>query len=208
MLLIPMDEKIRVKIILGSTRQGRFGERPANWLYEELKKRSGVEVELLDLRDYRLPFFDEPVSPSMLNRKYSNLEVKRWSERIDDGDAFIIISPEYNHSFSGVLKNAIDSISPEWNNKAVGFLGYGTVGGARAVEQLRLVVIELRMVPIKKTIHVPFDMIMRAHQDKNVSDTELFAPLRSGMGQDNLEVFLNELLSMAKTLKAARQAAR
>lgn len=197
-------DKIKIEIIIGSTRQGRFGERPANWLYEELKKRGDVDVELVDLRDYPLPFFDSPMSPSRMNREYPDPSVKRWGQKIDEADAFIILSPEYNHSYSGVLKNAMDSIFPEWNNKPVAFVGYGTVGGARAIEHLRAVAIELRMMPIKKSIHIPWEMIMKAGE--GASNADMFAPLRSGMGVDHLAVLTEELLAIAKTMKAMRQA--
>ncbi len=202
-----MEQKIKIKIILGSTRQGRFGERPAKWLIGEFKTRNDVEVELLDLKDYSMPFFDSQVSPSMLDKKYSNEIVQRWSNKIDEADAFIMISPEYNHGYSAVIKNALDWLSPEWHKKAVGFVSYGSAGGARAIEQLREVAIELRLVPITKSIHIPWEFIMKAMNSPSMPDSELFAPLRNGsMGPDHFDAMAADLIWMACALKVAREA--
>jgi NAD(P)H-dependent FMN reductase len=197
------EQTLKIKVIIGSTRQNRFSEKPAHWIYEEAKKKDGVKIELLDLRDYPMPFFNEPVSPAMSGGKYSNEIVNRWSEKIMDSDAFIIVTPEYNHGYPAVLKNALDSIFPEWNRKAVGFVSYGNAGGARSVEQLRQVVIELQMVPIRSAIHIPVDVYMAVMNEKVPVDPDLFKPLRDRL--DRVEVFLNELISMAKALKVARE---
>ncbi|MDO8536700.1 MAG: NAD(P)H-dependent oxidoreductase [bacterium] len=147
---------LNIKIILGSTRQNRFGDKPAKWIYEETKKREGVNAEFLDLRDYPMPFYDEPVSPSIIkDGAYANESVRKWAAKIAEADAFIVVSPEYNHGTSGVLKNALDNIYAEWNNKPVGFVSYGSVGGARAVEHLRGIVVELQMAPIRSAVHIP-----------------------------------------------------
>src|SRR5579872_3399556 len=130
---------LKIQVIIGSTRQGRFSEKPAQWIFEEAKKKTGLEVELLDLRDYPMPFFNEPMSPSRVEGKYPNEAVQKWAKKIAEADGYIIVSPEYNHGYPAVLKNAMDSIYKEWNNKSVGFVSYGSVGGGRAVEQLRLV---------------------------------------------------------------------
>lgn len=138
-----MKTLIKIKVIIGSTREGRFSDKAAAWITEEIKKQNGIIVEMLDLRDYDMPFFNEAVSPSFKKEPYENEAVARFTKKIDEGDAFIMVTPEYNHSTSGVLKNAIDWIGPEWNNKPIAFVSYGSVGGARAVEQLRLIAIEL-----------------------------------------------------------------
>src|SRR5204863_325199 len=145
---------------VGSTRKERFGERPAKWIFEEAKKRAeasdgAIDVELLDLRDYPLPFFDEPASPSSIKEPYTNPEVAKWTAKIADGDAFIVVTPEYNHGYPAVLKNAMDYVYKEWNKKVMGFVAYGSVGGSRSVEQLRAVAIELQMAPLPKAIHIP-----------------------------------------------------
>lgn len=151
-----MDQSLNIKVIVGSTRPNRFSEKPAQWIFEELKKRDGVNAELLDLRDFDLPLFDQPMSPSQIkDSNYGNDKVNAWAKKIGEADGFIIVSPEYNHGTSGVLKNALDSVYAEWNNKAVGFVSYGSVGGARAVEQLRLIAIELQLAPVRTAVHIP-----------------------------------------------------
>ncbi|RMD66894.1 NADPH-dependent oxidoreductase, partial [Candidatus Pacearchaeota archaeon] len=146
---------IRIKIILGSTRQGRFSEKPGKWILEEANALDNVAAELLDLRDYPMPFFDSATSPAGAKGNYAHEAVRRWAEKINEGDAFVIIAQEYNHGYTAVLKNALDMIYPEWNRKPVGFVAYGGVMGARAVEQLRQVVVGLGMAPIQSTIHIP-----------------------------------------------------
>ena len=140
----------RIGIILGSTRPNRNGEQVANWVLEVASQREDAEFELVDLRDYPLPHLDEPLPPSM--GQYANDHTKEWSQKIASFDGFVIVTPEYNHSTSGVLKNAIDYLYAEWNNKAVGFVSYGGVGGARAAEHLRLVAGELQMADVRQQV--------------------------------------------------------
>lgn len=199
-----MDDKIKIKIILGTVRQGRFGERPARWIMDQLKEWPEVDAELLDLKDYPMPFFDSAMSPSMMKMKYPNDVVQRWSAKINDGDAFIMISPEYNHGYSSVIKNALDWLSPEWGKKPVSFVSYGSASGARAIEQLREVAIELNMVPIKKSMHIPWDVMMKSFQNAGISNDELLTPMRKSMGPDHLADLVNNLLWYAKMLKEAR----
>jgi NAD(P)H-dependent FMN reductase len=201
-----MDQTIKTKVIIGSTRQNRFSEKPAHWIYDEVKKEEGVEAELLDLRDYAMPFFNEPVSPSMSGGKYSNDVVQKWSKKIKDGDAFIIVTPEYNHGYPAVLKNALDSIFPEWNRKAVGFVSYGSAGGARSVEQLRQVAIELQMTPIRNAIHIPIEIYLAVMKEQAPVNPELFEPLRKSMMGDRVEAFFKELIWTSRALKTAREA--
>jgi NAD(P)H-dependent FMN reductase len=140
----------RIGIILGSTRPNRNGEQVAQWVYGIASRRSDAEYELVDLRDYPLPHLDEPLPPSM--GQYQNEHTKAWADKIASFDGFVIVTPEYNHSTSGVLKNAIDYLYAEWNNKAVGFVSYGGVGGARAAEHLRLVAGELQMADVRQQV--------------------------------------------------------
>lgn len=140
---------MKIQVILGSTRQGRFGEKIASWVMKH-----ATEAERLDLRDYPLPFFDESVSPSSIKEPYINPAVVKWTKKIAEGNAYLVITPEYNHGYPAVLKNALDYVYKEWNGKKIGFVGYGTVGAARAIEQLRQVAIELQMVPIKAAVHI------------------------------------------------------
>ena len=121
---------IRVAVIIGSTRPGRNGESVARWVYEIAKKRDDAEFELVDLKEINLPLLDEPVPPSM--GQYSKPHTKAWAAKVASFDAFVFVTPEYNHGTSGALKNAIDFLYAEWNNKAAGFVSYGSAGGARA----------------------------------------------------------------------------
>ena len=125
-------------------------EQVAKWVYDIASRRSDAEYELVDLRDYPLPHLDEPLPPSL--GQYKNEHTKAWADKIASFDGFVIVAPEYNHSTSGVLKNAIDYLYAEWNNKAVGFVSYGSVGGARAAEHLRLVAGELQMADVRQQV--------------------------------------------------------
>jgi NAD(P)H-dependent FMN reductase len=140
----------RIGIIIGSTRPGRNGEQVARWVYGIAAQRADAEFELVDLRDYPLPHLDEPLPPSL--GQYQNDHTKDWAATIASFDGFVIVTPEYNHGTSGVLKNAIDYLYAEWNNKAVGFVSYGAVGGARAAEHLRLVAGELQMADVRQQV--------------------------------------------------------
>ena len=140
----------RIGIILGSTRPNRNGEQVARWVLEVASHRQDTDFELVDLRDYPLPHLDEPLPPSF--GQYQNEHTRQWAAKIASFDGFVIVTPEYNHGTSGVLKNAIDYLYAEWNNKAVGFVSYGAVGGARAVEHLRLVAGELQMADVRQQV--------------------------------------------------------
>lgn len=150
---------IKIQIILGSTRPQRQSEKVGKWVFEQLSQNKEIETELIDLRDYPLPFFDEPVSPAMfkmMKKDYSNEVAKKWAQKVAEADAYIIVTPEYNHGYSAVLKNALDYAYSEWNNKPITFVAYGgIVGGARSVEQLRQVAIELQMAPIREAVYIP-----------------------------------------------------
>lgn len=141
---------IKVAIILGSTRPGRNGEAVAKWVYELAKKRSDAEFELIDVKDFNLPLLDEPIPASM--NQYKHEHTKAWAARIAPFDAFVFVTAEYNHGIPGALKNAIDYIYKEWNNKAAGFVAYGSAGGTRAVEQLRLVMAELQVADVRAQV--------------------------------------------------------
>lgn len=190
--------QLHVAVIAGSTREGRFSDRAARWIAGEVAKRSEVSVETLDLRDYDMPFFNDPVSPSYKNEPYANEAVARFTEKIAASDAFIIVTPEYNHGTSGVLKNALDWVYREWNNKPVGFVSYGSVGGARAVEQLRLNGIELQMAPIREAVHIPGDRYFPVAMGEANAE-ELFASL-----EGKAKSFLDQLFWWGVALKNAR----
>jgi NAD(P)H-dependent FMN reductase len=140
----------QIGIILGSTRPNRNGEQVAKWVLDIASRRNDATYELVDLRDYPLPHLDEPLPPSL--GQYQNDHTKEWADKIASFDGFVIVTPEYNHGTSGVLKNAIDYLYGEWNNKAVGFVSYGAAGGARAAEHLRLVAGELQMADVRQQV--------------------------------------------------------
>ncbi|GGM06921.1 NADPH-dependent FMN reductase [Dactylosporangium sucinum] len=140
----------KVGIILGSTRPGRAGESVAKWVYDIASRRTDAEFELVDLLDYNLPHLDEAMPPAM--GQYANEHTKQWAAKIASFDAFVFVTPEYNHSTSGALKNAIDFLYSEWNNKAAGFVSYGSAGGTRAVEHLRLIMGELQVADVRAQV--------------------------------------------------------
>jgi NAD(P)H-dependent FMN reductase len=137
----------KIGIILGSTRPGRNGEQVAKWVYDVASKRTDAEFELVDLLDYKLPHLDEVLPPAA--GQYSQEHTFAWADKIAEFDGFVFVTPEYNHSTSGALKNAIDFLFKEWNNKALGFVSYGGHGGTRAVEHLRLMAGELMMADVR-----------------------------------------------------------
>src|SRR5258708_1323451 len=150
-----------ISVIVGSTREGRFSEKPAKWILQHLKKRNGVEARLLDLRDFPMPFFDQQLTPAMPGRPaFKNEVVQRWTDAIAQSDGFVFVTPEYNFGPSAVLKNAVDWVYPEWHRKAVCFVSWGNAGGARAVQQPRENVIELQLAPLRSSAHIPVPTLM------------------------------------------------
>jgi NAD(P)H-dependent FMN reductase len=141
---------LKVAIIIGSTRPGRHGEAVARWAFEIARKRGDATYELVDIATYNLPHLDEPISP-VLNQ-YSKPHTHAWAKKVGSFDAFVFVTPEYNHSTSGALKNAIDFLYKEWNNKVAGFVSYGGAGGTRAVEHLRLVMAELQVATVRAQV--------------------------------------------------------
>jgi NAD(P)H-dependent FMN reductase len=168
---------LKVAVILGSTRPGRNGEAVAQWVYETAKGRNNdAEFEYVDIKDFDLPLLDEPVPPSQ--GQYSKDHTKTWSAKIESSDAFIFVTPEYNHGIPGALKNAIDFLYREWNNKAAGFVSYGSVGGVRSVEHLRLVMAELQIADVRAQVSLSlftdFENFTKfkpaAHHEKSFND--------------------------------------
>jgi NAD(P)H-dependent FMN reductase len=183
----------RIGIILGSTRPGRRGEVVANWVLETAKKRTDADFELIDLVDYPLPHLDEPMPPAM--GQYQHQHTKDWAAVIARFDGFVFVTPEYNHSTSGVLKNAIDFLYAEWNNKAMGVVSYGVVGGARAAEHLRLIAGELKMAGVRTNVALSM-----------FSDFENFTVLAPGAHQGPaLDVLLGEVIAWSEALAPLRQ---
>ncbi len=145
---------LRIKVILASVREGRFGAHVAPWFMEHANAVEGVTFELVDLKEYQLPIFAEKVSPAYVPGDYGKPEVDRWAKVIAEADGFVMITPEYNHGYPSSLKNNIDYLAKEWNKKAIGFVGYGSTGGARVIQQLRSVSTELQMAPIRASVHI------------------------------------------------------
>ena len=188
-----------ISVIVGSTRQNRFAERPAQWILEQLRKRPGVDARLLDLRDFPMPFFDQPLPPAMPGRPpYEEPVVRRWTDEIGASDGFVFVTPEYNYGPPAVLKNAIDWVYPEWNRKAAAFVSYGSVMGARAVQQLRQIAIELQLAPIRSSVHIPFPTLRAHWQGQGVEQG--LAEL-----EPNAKSMIDDLLWWTEALKVARE---
>ena len=184
----------KIGIILGSTRPGRVGESVAKWVHKVAGERTDAQFELVDLLDYPLPHLDEALPPAL--GQYSQPHTRQWAAKIASFDGFVMVTPEYNHSTSGALKNAIDYLYAEWNNKAVGFVSYGSVGGARAVEHLRLIAGELQLADVRSQVALSLftdfenfrDFAPGEHQlaalnttlDQVVAWSNALAPLRAG----------------------------
>ena len=152
-----MPEDLKLGVIVASTREGRRGEAIAHWFHAILAARlpDATQAELIDLRDFRLPSYDYPSPPMVAERAYTEATARTWVDKVASLDGYVVVTPEYNHSFPGGLKNAIDHAFTGWANKPIGFVSYGGMaGGARAVEQLRLVAIELRLVPVRDEVNL------------------------------------------------------
>lgn len=146
----------KIKVILGTTRDARVGKKIADWVIDSSKEIKDSEFELIDLKDYNIPFFNLPISPAYKEPEYDTPQ-KALQEKINEADGFVFVTPEYNHGYTSVLKNVLDTYYNEWRIKPATFVSYGGIsGGIRAVESLRLVLIELQMVPIRSSVHIPF----------------------------------------------------
>jgi NAD(P)H-dependent FMN reductase len=197
---IRTEQELVVSIIVGSTRKNRFAEMPARWIAEHLDRQPGITPRILDLKDFQLPWFEEEISPARMgDTVYESEAVQRWTAAIGASDAFVIVSPEYNHGYPAVLKNALDYVYREWGRKPVGFVSYGGVNGARVIEQLRQVAVELEMVPIQRAVHLPLPPLV-AH----VSGGDVAVELAKE--EQTATAMIGQLLWWGRTLKLARQA--
>ena len=165
-----------IGVIIGSTRAGRFSERVAAWVVEYLSANGSFDVEVVDLRDYPLPFFDG-TPPALTQRDYPNQDVARLGRKLDQADGFVVLTAEYNNGYPAVLKNAMDHTFVEWRRKPITFVGWGNVGGARAIEQLRQVAVEFEMAPLRHAVHILPDVLRPARTAEDPFDTSVFAPL-------------------------------
>jgi NAD(P)H-dependent FMN reductase len=189
---------VLIQVISSTTREGRFSERTSHWVVQSLRACADFDVEPIDLRDYPLTFFDAP-PPAKAGRDYANDEVARLGRTLDRADGFIVLTAEYNHGYPAVLKNAMDWTFPEWQRKPIAFVGWGNVGGARAIEQLRLVAVEFEMAPLRHAVHILPDIMMPARQAADVTDSTAFAPL-----EPKLKLLADDLTWWATALAAAR----
>ena len=188
--------KPRIGIIISTTREGRFGERAARWVADLAASRTDIETEIVDLRDYPLPFFDYVASPRFV--PIDTPEARKWSAKLAELDGYVFMTAEYNHSVSGVIKNALDFVFAEPARKPAAFVGYGAVGGARAVEHLRHIVVELSMVPLNRAVHINMEPFLGMMRDgKDFADYPYLAP--------TVVTMLDELAWYAQTLKAGRE---
>jgi NAD(P)H-dependent FMN reductase len=184
---------LKIAIIIGSTRPGRNGEAVAKWVYEIAQKRTDAEFELVDIKDFNLPLLDEPMPPIM--GQYSKPHTKVWAAKIGSFDAYIFVTPEYNHGTSGALKNAIDFLYREWTNKAAGFVSYGGAGGARAVEQLRLVLAEVEVATVRNQV-----LLSMFHDFENFS---VFKP--AGHHEKAVNAILDQVVVWGGALQRTRE---
>jgi len=187
--------KLKIAVIIGTTRAARFGHNAAQWIFDIAAKRDGIDVELIDLRDFPMPFFDEVASNAWAPTQ--NEIGVRWQKKIAEFDGYIFVTGEYNHGIPAVLKNALDYAYPEWNRKAAAFVGYGAVGGSRAVEQLRSVCVELQLAPTRTGVYIQGGDFMAVwRQGKPISELEYL--------KANADSMLDDLVWWTDALKVAR----
>jgi len=189
--------KLKIGIIISTTRATRFGHKPAQWIHDIAAERSDLDVEIVDLRDFPMPFFDEVASNAWAPSQ--NPIAQRWQKKVAEFDGYIFVTAEYNHSMPAVLKNALDYASPEWNKKAAAFVGYGAVGGARAIEHLRGIAAELQLETIKVGVYIQSADFMAVWKEgKDVKDIPHLQP--------GVKDLLDQLTWWTRALKAAREA--
>jgi NAD(P)H-dependent FMN reductase len=183
---------LKVAIVVGTTRPGRKADTVARWVLDIAARRSDASFEIVDIADFNLPLLDEAFPPSM--GQYAQPHTKAWAESIAGFDAFVFVTPEYNHSMPGSLKNAIDFLFREWNDKAAGFVSYGSVGGARAVEQLRLVMGEIKVADVRAQSALSL-----------FTDFENFTTFKPQPSREaSVEAMLNDLIPWGRALQAMR----
>lgn len=185
-----------IAIIIGSTRPGRRGAEVARWVHDVASRRDDATFTVVDLADYRLPMLDEPDAAAK-SADYQQAHTQEWSKAIDSFDGFVFVTPEYNHSLPGALKNAIDFLYREWNNKAAGFVGYGPGGGVRAVEHLRLIAAELKLAGVRTQVALSI-----------FTDFEEAVRVKPAAHQEGiLMTLLDEVVSWADALSTVRRPA-
>lgn len=183
---------LKIGIIVGSTRPGRNAVQVADWVYSIASQRKDAEFEIVDIYAYNLPLLDEPIPP--LYGQYSKEHTKKWAEKIKSLDGFIFVTPEYNHGLTGALKNALDYLFTEWNNKAAGFVSYGSAGGVRAVEHLRHIMGELMVADVRTQVALNL-----------FNDFENFTKFNpNSHHEQTLNQMIDQILAWAGVLKTLR----
>lgn len=190
---------LKFALIIGSTRPNRFADIPAKWIVDGATKRDDFTLDVLDLREHPLPFFNEPMPVGYVGGKFSEAAAEAWRHEIGEYDGFIVTAAEYNHAPTGVLKNALDSASFEWQRKPIAFVGYGGVGGARAIEHLRGIAVELQMAPIKHEVNIAMEPYLGiVQQGKTPDDYPYLVAARKAV--------FDQMVWWGNALKAARAA--
>ncbi|OWT56747.1 NADPH-dependent FMN reductase [Candidimonas nitroreducens] len=185
---------LKLHVIICSTRPGRVGPSVAAWFHEYAKAHGGFDAELVDLADFNLPIYDEPVHPRM--QQYEHEHTKRWSQSVAAADAYVFVTPEYNYSPPPSLVNALDYVYREWNYKPCGFVGYGGVsGGVRAVQMAKLHATTLKMVPLVEGVMVP---MVASH----INDSGVFGS--NELIDASAKTMLDELVRWAEALRPLR----
>ncbi len=185
----------KLAIVIGSIRPNRFADHAAQWISEIARQRPDFEIELIDLKEYPMPLFAEEASPAFAPPK--DEVARRWQKKVAEFDAYIFTAAEYNHGPTAVLRNALDYAYSQWHKKPVAFVGYGGVGGARAIEQLRLNAVELQMAPVPKAIHILFpDYLAVVKEGKKLSASDQLNQSARDM--------LDQLSWWTRALKTAR----
>ena len=183
---------LKIAIIVGSTRPGRKADAVAKWVLGQAQKHGGATFEIVDLADHPLPLYDEPVPPSL--PKYTKDHTKAWSQVVSQYDGYIFVTPEYNHSISSALKNAIDFVYQEWNNKVAGFVSYGSTGGVRAVEHLRGICAELQIADVRG--HVSLSLF---------TDFENYTTFKPADHSRSMTMMLDQVIAWGAALKQLRE---
>jgi NAD(P)H-dependent FMN reductase len=184
---------LKIGIVVGSTRPGRKSEAVARWVHEIASRRTDASFELVDVQSFDLPLLDEPIPPAA-QQQYTKPHTKAWASKIASLDAFVFVTPEYNHSTSGALKNAIDFLFREWNDKAAGFVGYGGAGGVRAVEHLRQIMGELKVADVRGQVALSL-----------LDDFEAFSTLKPRPRQEKaVAAMLDDLVAWSRALQGLR----
>ncbi len=191
--------KPRIAIIVGSTRKVRFADLPAAWIKAQAEARGDLDIEVVDLRDYHMPLFDEMASNAYVPTQ--DPVAQGWQKKLADFDGYIFVVAEYNHSITGALKNALDQAYVEWARKPMGAIAYGSMGGARALEHLRMIAVELQMVPVRNAVHIGGGDFWKVHPgvggSGNLGDIE-------GAIASSAKAMLDDMVWWAKATKAAR----